>query len=513
MTALRAAVATLASATTAFTLHVAAAQGLAQQAGSAGWNGFQIIMWQEKTPAQYTALTKLGVTAAKVPADRAGEKPAGIAAKVAPIVRARLNSYVENIATDFYAAYHRWFPHQQVNWKFLAAKRQLTADPTSLQPFIRQPSLSDPKALARISVRLRQSVSAYAAFRPLFFNLADEAGIADLTAFWDFDLSSSSLDGFRSWLKQQYPSLADLNREWSTDYTRWAEVMPQTTTEAMRRNNGNYARWSDFKAWMDVAFARAIRRGAAAVHQAAPSARAALEGVQIPGWGGYDYSLLAGSVDVMEMSTDDVAIEIMHSLDPSAILLSTSTLAGPREEHEVWQRVLLGTRELVLWDEGNELVHADGSPGPRAAAARATFAALRNGVGRALAAGRSYYDPIAILYSPASFRVQWMLDHRAAGASWTERQADTEDEDNAVRVATRAALHGLEQQGFQPRFLTDAQLESGALGSMGIHVLILPETLALGKKAAAAIAKFIARGGRVAIIGQADLFRLAWTTA
>lgn len=56
------------------------------------------------------------------------------------------------------------------------------------------------------------------AFGPLFYNLADEAGIADLAAAWDFDFSPASLAGFRAWLRTQYRDLNALNRQWSTSF-------------------------------------------------------------------------------------------------------------------------------------------------------------------------------------------------------------------------------------------------------------------------------------------------------
>ena len=182
------------------------------------WSGFQIIMWQQQTLPGYESLHALGVTAARVPADRGGETTQGVAAKIQPIVAAKLGSYVENIATDFYSAYHRYFPNRPVNWRFLAAKERHAADPADSNVFIREPSLSDPLWLMHVRQRLRDSVRAYANYRPLFFNLADETGIADLTAFWDFDWSPASLAGFRVWLKTQYASLPALNAEWGTSF-------------------------------------------------------------------------------------------------------------------------------------------------------------------------------------------------------------------------------------------------------------------------------------------------------
>jgi hypothetical protein len=487
------------------------------EAGSraAPWSDYQIIMWQTKTAQQYAALRRLGVTAAKVQANRAGETVDGIAAKMEPLIETGLGCYIENIATDLYSPYHRWFADRPVNWKFLQVKRWLAAEPAGARAFIREPSLSDLLWLARIRRRLKVTVRAYAPYRPLFFNLADEAGIADLTAAWDFDFSKPSLDGFRAWLKRQYASLAVLNREWNTDFARWADVIPATTTEAMRRNDENYSSWSDFKAWMDVAFARAIRAGSAAVHASAPWARAGLEGVQLPGWGGYDYSRLAGAVDVMEMDSSDVSLALMRSLDPDLVILTTSFRSGAAEEHRVWHALLHGGRGLILWDPKNEFVGEDGAIGSRGRAAAPYFAELRHGLGPLLMRGHPHYDPIAILYSPASFRVQWMLDHRTDGPAWTRRSAEDENEDDAVRAAMRKALHDLEYLGFAPRFVTERQVERGVLQQAGYRLLVLPQTLALSRAAADRIRGFVAAGGWLAAAGEAGVFdshgrRLAW---
>jgi len=80
---------------------------IAAPADPSSWPGFRIIIWQTKTARQYRALGSLGVTDAQVQADRAGETPASAEQKVLPIIQAGLRPYVENIATDFYSAYHR----------------------------------------------------------------------------------------------------------------------------------------------------------------------------------------------------------------------------------------------------------------------------------------------------------------------------------------------------------------------------------------------------------------------
>src|SRR5262249_3689291 len=158
--------------------------------------------------------------------------------------------------------------------------------PADWRAFFRDPSLSDEAWQKKIRDRLTAVVKDQSRHTPLYYSLGDETGIGDLAAYWDFDLSEASLRSMREWLRAQYGTLLALNRQWGTAYTNWERVRPETTDEAMRRTDDNYSAWADFKAWMDIAFARALRMGAGAVHAADRKALAGIEGGQVPGWGG-----------------------------------------------------------------------------------------------------------------------------------------------------------------------------------------------------------------------------------
>ena len=225
-------------------------------------------------------------------------------------------------------------------------------------------------------------------------------------AFWDFDLSPGSLADMREWLRQRYGSLTSLNVEWDTNYATWKDVRPETTRQAMRRSDDNFAAWADFKAWMDVAFALSLRMGTDAVHRADPSALAGIEGAQMPGWGGYDYTLLANAVDVMEMYDLGDNVPIARSLNPHLLTLTTSGGSSHGELHAIWRALLRGSCGLILWDEDNAIVRRDGSIGERGQGYAATFTELRGEVGGSILRSEPYADPVAILYSPASFRPQ-----------------------------------------------------------------------------------------------------------
>ena len=463
--------------------------------GDHPWSDYQIIMWQGQTPAGYTTLKKLGVTAGMVHADHREEASTAMPS-LARLVDADLRCYLENIATDFYSPYHKWYDGRPVDWRFVEAKERYWANPGDRAAFIREPSLSDPEWLDKIHDRLIRSVRALHPYRPLYYSLGDETGIGDLAAFWDFDLSGFSLAAMREWLKIDYDSLAALNQQWGTAFRGWDEVVPMTTDEAMRRSDENFSAWADFKEWMDVAFALALRSGSDAVHAADPAAVSAIEGAQIPGWGGYDYSRLATSVDAMELYAYGENIPIARSFNPELILLTTSFGSGPSEAHRVWRELLRGTRGLVLWDDKSEFVANDGSLGDRGRAAAPYFGEIRNGLGALLINSRRHTDPIGILYSPASRRIQWLLDRRASAEEWSRRGASTEYQDDAIRASTRQYAHALEHMGLQQRFVSSEQVRRGELRG-DYRMLILPHTIALGLNEAAEIRGFVERGGVV----------------
>ncbi len=475
----------------------AAPGGQAALPRSDAWSDYRAIIWHPQKAGSCAALKELGIDAgAVIPEDR--ERPAqNIERRIAPLRDCGLGWYVENIATDFYSAYHRFSPGKPVNWRFVEVKKAHQDNPQDLRPFMRDPSLSDPEWQKRIRDRLTETVRAHRAHRPLFYNLGDEPGIADLSAFWDFDFSPHSLAGMRRWLERRYGSLAALNRQWGSRFTDWSSVVPMTTAEAMKRSDGNYSAWADFKEWMDVEFARAIERGTLAIHAADPGAYSAIAGGQIPGWGGYDYSRLANAVDLMELYDGDGNVEIARSLNPNLVLLKTSSESGASEIRDIWRSLLRGGRGVIFWDPEGRIVGDDGRAGDRGNRMAPLLREIKSGLGALLIHSKRQVAPVAVLYSPPSMRMQWMLDWQPKGTAWSDRDpSQVYEDENPVRSSMTAFLDFLGRVGLEARVLTPDLIEKGAL-RRGIRVLILPRVLALSEREAVQIRQFVARGGTV----------------
>ena len=102
-------------------------------------------------------------------------------------------------------------------------------------------------------------------------------------------------------------------------------------------------------------------------------------------------------------------------------------------------------------------------------------AEIRGGVGALLIASEPHVDPVAILYSPGSFRTQWMPQIKPQGDAWMRRKSETELESNAARDAMWAYRHAVTHLGLQPAYVSSPV----DLPRRGFRTLILPHAIAL----------------------------------
>jgi len=457
-----------------------------------GWRDYAIIMWQPYPTNLLPALHTVGINGGQHNG-RNGSLPQAL-------IENNLRWYSENIGTDFYSEYHRYRPDRTQNWSFLQAKELYAKDPSGKEAFKRHPSLWDPVWRARIHDRLVDVAKRNAPYRPWFYSLADESGIADLAAFWDFDFSDESLVPMRRWLATQYSSLAALNREWGSSFAAWDQVTPPTTHEAMQRKDDNFSAWADFKEWMDISFADALKMGTDAIHEVDRDAYVSIGGGQMPGWGGYDYSRLTQSLTAIEPYDIGNNVEIIRSLNPDMPMLTTGFANGNWEKHRVWRELLHGNRGLILWDEKQEYA------GARGAEASKYYNEIRSGIGALIINSTRVTDPIAIHYSQASMRTEWMLSRRSEGDAWTKRLAKIERTDNDFMRLRESWCRLIEDQGLQYNFVSSAQLRQGELLKRGYRVLVLPRSSALSAAEADAIRDFATHGGLIIADGAPGTF-------
>jgi hypothetical protein len=189
----------------------------------------------------------------------------------------------------------------------------------------------------------------------------------------------------------------------------------------------------------------------------------------------------------------------------NAIELTTS-FSGSAETHRIWRQLLRGSRGLILWDDKNEIVDTEGRIGKRGEELAPVLRELHDGLGALFINSQRQFDPVAILYSPASMRVQWLLDRRASREDWPRRNASSEYGDDAIRISTARFAGTLEHLGIQYRFISPNQISEGELQTRGYRVLILPHTVALSPSEESQIRAFLTNGGLVIADGEPGIF-------
>jgi len=456
-----------------------------------GWNDYVIMMWHAYPAQLLPTLKRLGINA--------GQYSGRIQAPPNFLIDNNMRWYAESLVPDFYAEYHRWRRDQPKDVSFTRAKQQYQDNPDSLDAFKRHPGLEDPTWRQRVHDRSLAIAQRSAPYRPYFYSLADEPGIAELAAQWDFGFSAASLAGMRDWLRSQYHSVAALNDQWGTDFSSWDQVMPMTTRQAMTTPDHNFSAWADFKTWMDVSFAGALKMGADAVREGDPDAFVGFGGSQMPGWGGYDYARLTKAVTAIEIYDIGRSVDIVHSLDPSIPILGTGFAAGRWEKHRVWHELLHGNRGLILWDPERRYVQPDGRPTKAGRFSGTYYNEIRDGAGALIINSPVVNDPIAIHYSQPSLRTQWLLERRADSdgddTAWMRRGAKYERTHNLFMRLRESWANLIEDQGLQHRFVSYQQLEQGELRKRDYRVLILPQSSSLSQAEATAIRDFVNAGG------------------
>ncbi len=452
-----------------------------------GWKDYVIMMWQPYPANLIPELKKLGVNGATYSSRSKGLPDF--------LIDTNTRWYAESLATDYYSEYHRYYGDRNNGWSFIKAKQLYKEDPTSLAAFKRHPSFWDPYWRKMVHDRGVATAQRFAPYRPYFYSLADESGIAELEAQWDFDFSDESLVPMRRWLRDQYGSLGALNQEWGTHFTDWNLVMPLTTNQAMKQPGDNFSQWADFKEWMDISYADALKMGADAIHEVDPHAYVAVGGGQMPGWGGYDYARMTKALTAIEPYDIARSVDIVHSLNPAMPILSTGFATGPREKQRVWYELFHGNRGLIIWDQDEKYIQKDGQPSAIGKQAGEYYKEVRNGEGALIINSHLVNNLIAVHYSQPSMRTQWMIERRPDGDAWMSRSPQYERSNNNFMRLRESWADLIEDQGLQPDFVSYMQVANGDLLKRGFHVLVLLESSSLSQAEANAIREFVAAGG------------------
>jgi hypothetical protein len=392
----------------------------------------------------------------------------------------------------------------------LEKKYQQTGDKSVLA---RKPCLSDPAYWRTAEAQLGGTADTFGWLAPVGYGMGDEFALIETgvprrtSPVGEVCYSPHCMAGFRQSLRKQYESLNALNDQWGTEFATWDDIVPKTRFEMRDVTDGNYSSWADHRAFMDDVFASAFEKWNAALQAKDPAARVGISGNSNPSaYNGFDYGKLGPVLAYMNMYIWISQGELWTSMFPGKhyTLWSGYGQSDAEVRYGIWFSVLNQHRGIsyfkVPW-----FVWPDLTLNPHGRFIRDNVRPVREGIGKIMMTAQRQHDGVAILYSQPSMRAAWITGAGKPMARTSPHEYHERDDtgpDNSwdeVRYIDNLDTYCmlLKAAGVNYRFMSNGQLDQGALESGQYKALILPMAMAMSDASSDAIRRFVNAGGFV----------------
>jgi hypothetical protein len=489
------------------------------------WDQYQTIMWigdaayrrPEKLPLFFQRLREMGITTAMVYGD--GDPQ--------PFLENQFPYYVENMVNRGLCLK---FNSNVRDWDKFVTEWAKNGRPESA--LVRDYCLDDPIWRNESGNQMQKLARKHRGHAPLAYDIRDELSTTISANPFDYDFNPIVLEKFRAWLKSQYGDLASLNTEWETRFGSWAEVRPFTTDQIKNRmasgealprrsvdwqklqllkfdfasarkapTQWNFSPWIDFRTYMDISLANALGSLRDAAREVDPRTPVGIEGTQMPhAFGGYDLWRLSQVLDWVEPYDIGNAREILGSFMRHKPLLTTVFETDTKHaQRRLWHLLLEGDRGCLVWwsEDCIDWQSTDYRLTAKANALASALKEMTSSVAQLFLRAERETDPIFIHYSQPSIQVDWLLESTVDGSTWLRRFSSFEAEHNRQAKVRNAWVKAFQDLGYNPRFISSEQIESGGLKLAGKALLVLPSSWALSEKEILAIRDFMEGGKEV----------------
>lgn len=488
------------------------------------WDHYPVFTWSNYPAPYFDDLRRLGITGT-------------IAYKEQPIDNIEASNfdlYAEQLSPYEVSVYHRPFDlnvedpieptREKFKYGFLltwdgvrqrymrarekAGESSIASDPHLRKALWRHFCLNNPDTWTKAEALMEHMVKLHKPRRPVYYSIADEPGITDQAAPMDFCFCSHCLSKMRGWLEQEYTTLKELNNQWGTSFTRWSDVIPETTDDVIRRQREkrdfNFSSWNDHREFMNDTFAEAFARLQAVGKKVDPYGYFALEGGQPPSvFGGYDYAKLVPAVEVHEIYNIGCNDEIVRSFANDRTVKLTCFFGSDKLITSfMWYQLLHGDKAQIHWDfdqKGKKTFIE--KPSRRQTIKAKNFAPtmreLTRGAAEQIYQCKRVSEQVAIHYSQPSINANWIIDVMEEGEDWVMRDSEHETSRNPNLRVRYGWVKLIEDIGHQHRFVSGDMLAKDVLIEENFKVLILPQSLAISDVEADAIKRFVRNGGTV----------------
>lgn len=357
---------------------------------------------------------------------------------------------------------------------------------------VRKPSLSSAEWRADIDTFMEKHGPHFAYQKGVAGIVVDEweyAGFREADPYHDLDHHPESVAAFRAFLKQEYNgSLGDLNATWGTQYASWDDVVMMLNKDIDYKTNP--APGVDRMRFIESVVADAYAYINDVARKYDPELRLGLSGTRpAKGYNGYDYyKILTSNADAIinyggPMPAQSRSFAAPH--DFTATWQGYGSNFRPTAGAQVWRAFIVGHDAYINYCTypTRGMHHVDWTLTGGAAPRRDIYRELNSGIAELVRAGTRGRDAFAIHYSQASVH---MLPLSVAGISEKEFLANL---DSLEKL--------LEDSGIEPRYVATEQINAGKLNDLGVKVLYLPLSTAIGDDEARQIEAFVRGGGTI----------------
>ncbi|MBE6386293.1 MAG: hypothetical protein E7048_11635 [Lentisphaerae bacterium] len=336
---------------------------------------------------------------------------------------------------------------------------------------VRTPCLSKPEFRKKLAA---DSAALYPNYRygALMVAGPDES---NMFAQWDGCFTVECRHAFRNWLKKEYGTLAALNRSWQTQFVKWEDVVAMTLSEIRRRSS--FAPWVDHRSFNDWNRAEALKELSAGIRKTAPIGYSFSGTQETNPFNAWDWYLMMPHLGGVSSYYGEQTVQHRSFAAGKFYQMPWIGYDSPykRMNRQLWTALMNGGTGVNLYG-ATFYIQPDFTLSPTAGDLIRVLERYRNGAAQTLQMAELPDSPVAVHYTPASLKVNEVLEL------------------TAVRSSAVAGIRTLlNEKNLTYRYLAYGELVRQQF--RGVKVLLLPLSSALSQAEVRGLELFVEKGG------------------
>ena len=372
-----------------------------------------------------------------------------------------------------------WYPHPGIEGR-------------TKEDHVRYPCLTDPEYLKEVEKTLTDKANQLKKFSVIEYSMGDECHF--VAGKYELCFSPTCVANFHKFLKEEYGTIENLNKEYESNYKSFEDVKP-VTLEDVKKDPKLIPLWVDYRRHMESTWAGIYKFSKDVIQKVVPDAKIGYEGSDsadvINSYRACDFYKLMNVMELNNTYERGFTNKAVRDFAKEDSLIGLGWYGGYYPSYCVtniynkyvsWNYLFNGANSFWVWwslpGAGGSVTASDFSFYDYFKENIRQVKEIKNGIGRLIINSERDDDGIALLYSTSSI-------HKS---TLTEELPQMEDVLNSY-----ASL--FKDINFGYRVISYKQIEDGILRKGKFKLLILPYCQSISEKEAEEIRLFVKNGG------------------